>query len=182
MTNELAVPAWLAVVTLGGLLALVVVVASLVRSVRRARSHTDALLAAAAHDAEALREQLSGFEDELRAQQAAGAGAGRGRAPVAVVDDREYVITDLGTEQGPRVPARVVPAPMFADIVLRESVIKTAALAAGLRRALSPEVRNRIRFEMKREVKRSRKERRLLLKQARRDLEARQRASVEVPS
>lgn len=180
MTNELAVPAWVAVVTLVGLLALVVLVATLLRSVRRARSHTDALLAAAAHDAEALREQLTGIEDELRAQQAA--TSRRERSPVAVVDDREYVITDLGTEHGPRVPARVVPAPMFADIVLRESVIKTAALAAGLRRALSPEVRNRIRFEMKREVKRSRKERRLLLKQARRDLEARQRASVEVPS
>ncbi|NGZ99701.1 hypothetical protein G5V59_03030 [Nocardioides sp. W3-2-3] len=83
----------------------------------------------------------------------------RQRVPVAVVDDREYLITDLGQDRGPRTPARVVPAPLFADILVRESVIKTAALAAGLRRALSPEVRNRIRFEMKREVKRSRKQR-----------------------
>ena len=35
-----------------------------------------------------------------------------------------------------------------------------ASLAAGLRRALSPEVRDRIRFEMRREVKRARKQRR----------------------
>ena len=54
--------------------------------------------------------------------------------------------------------------------MLRESVIKTAALAAGLRRALLPEVRNRIRFEMKREVKRSRKERKMMIRSARRPL------------
>ena len=50
--------------------------------------------------------------------------------------------------------------------------------AAGLRRALAPEVRNRIRFEMKREVKRSRKQRKADMKQARREWEARQRAAI----
>ncbi|GAA1533805.1 hypothetical protein [Nocardioides humi] len=180
MTTALAVPDWLAVATILSLLVLVVAVLGLGRSLRRSRSHTEALLAAAAEDAEALREQLAGIEAELQERQEA---ALRGeRTPVASVDEREYVITDLGQEHGPRVPARVVPAPMFADILLRESVIKTAALAAGLRRALSPEVRNRIRFEMKREVKRSRKERKLMLRAARRDWEARQRAGVEVSS
>ncbi|GAA3542303.1 hypothetical protein [Nocardioides daeguensis] len=184
MTSDLAVPTWLVVLTLVAVVALAVAAYRLLRSVRQARGHTEALLAAAAQDAEALREQLAGIEAELQARPEA---AARGqRTPVAVVDDREYVITDLGQEQGPRVPARVVPAPMFADILLRESVIKTAALAAGLRRALSPEVRHRIRFEMKREVKRSRKERKLMLKAARRDLESRQRsalgADVEVTS
>lgn len=184
MTSELAVPTWLVVLTLVAAVALAVVAYRLSRSVRQARSHTEALLAAAAEDAEALREQLAGIEAQLQAGPEVAVGAQR--TPVAVVDDREYVITDLGQEQGPRVPARVVPAPMFADILLRESVIKTAALAAGLRRALSPEVRHRIRFEMKREVKRSRKERKLMLKAARRDLESRQRsalgADVEVTS
>ncbi|MCR1783066.1 hypothetical protein KVF89_11015 [Nocardioides carbamazepini] len=184
MTNELVVPAWLAALTAVAVLALAVAALRLSRSARQARSHTEALLAAAAQDADALREQLAGIEAELQERQEL-AGR-RERTPVAMVDDREYVITDLGQENGPRVPARVVPAPMFADILLRESVIKTAALAAGLRRALSPEVRNRIRFEMKREVKRSRKERRLVLKAARRDWEDRQRSAVrtdvEVPS
>lgn len=176
MTSDLAVPTWLVVLTLVAVVALAVAAYRLSRSVRQARSHTDALLAAAAQDADALREQLAGIEAELRARQET--TLRRERTPVAVVDDREYVITDLGQENGPRVPARVVPAPMFADILLRESVIKTAALAAGLRRALSPEVRHRIRFEMKREVKRSRKERRLMLKAARRDLESRQRSAL----
>ena len=76
------------------------------------------------------------------------------------------------------VPAR--QAPMFADIVLRETVMQAASLAAGLRRALTPEVRNRIRFEMRREVKRARKQRRADLRQARREWEARQRADVDL--
>ena len=69
---------------------------------------------------------------------------------------------------------------MFADIVLRETVMQAASLAAGLRRALSPEVRNRIRFEMRREVKRARKQRRADLREARREWEARQRAHVDL--
>ncbi len=180
MTTALAVPSWLAVVTLLVVVALLAAVVVLARSLRRSRRHTEELLAAAASDADALREQLAGLEVRLRTQSSA--VETRDRVPVAVVDEREYLITDLGQDRGPRTPARVVPAPLFADIVLRESVIKTAALAAGLRRALSPEVRNRIRFEMRREVKRSRKERKLMLKAARRDWEARQRAGVEVSS
>ena len=73
-----------------------------------------------------------------------------------------------------------VAAPLFADIVLRETVVQAAALAAGLRRALSPESRNRIRFEMRREVKRARKQRRADLREARREWEARQRAQVDL--
>lgn len=176
MTSLLVVPNVLAVLTLLLVLALVAAVARLDRSLRRSRQHTEELLAAAASDADALREELAGLELRLRTR--ATAVEVRDRVPVAVVDDREYLITDLGNQRGPKVPARVVPAPQFADILLRESVIKTAALAAGLRRALAPEIRNRIRFEMKREVKRSRKERRLMLRAARRDWESRQRAEV----
>jgi hypothetical protein len=180
VTNELAVPTWLAVATVVGLVALACVVVVLVVSVRRSRRRTEELLVTAAGDAEALREQLAAIEEQLRAQ--AEAAAVTERVPVAVVDGREYVITELGDEAGPRVPARVVPGPVFADILLRESVIRTASLAAGLRRALSPEVRHRIRFEMKREVKRARKQRKGDLRQARREWEARQRGGIEVPS
>ncbi|MEV5002041.1 hypothetical protein [Nocardioides sp. LML1-1-1.1] len=180
MTTHLVVPDLLAVVTLLALVVLVAAVLGLQRSLRRSRQQTEALLDAAASDADALREQLAGLEVRLRTQTTA--VETRDRVPVAVVDDREYLITDLGQDRGPRTPARVVPAPLFADILVRESVIKTAALAAGLRRALSPEVRNRIRFEMKREVKRSRKQRKLMLRAARRDWEARERAGVEVSS
>ena len=53
---------------------------------------------------------------------------------------------------------------------------QAASFAAGLRRALDPAHLNRIRFEMRRELKRARKQRRADARQARREYEARQRA------
>jgi hypothetical protein len=91
----------------------------------------------------------------------------------------EYVITRIG-EQEPEVaePAPTVPAPVFADLLLKESVVQTASLFQGLRRALAPETRNRIRFHMRQEVKRSRKQRRAELREIRREWAARQRAAM----
>ena len=71
-----------------------------------------------------------------------------------------------------------VPAPVFADLLLKETVVQTASLFHGLRRALSPETRNRIRFQMRQEVKRSRKQRRAELRAVRREWAARQRAAM----
>ncbi|TIC80359.1 hypothetical protein E8D34_16820 [Nocardioides sp. GY 10113] len=181
MTPDLSLPYWLAALALLALVGLALAVSVLARGIGRERRRTTELLAQAAADAEELRRQLVRIEEQLgaqtaRAERATRAAADGGQVP-AVADDREYLITALGQEH--REPAPVVPAPVFADIVLRESVIKTAALAAGLRRALSPEVRNRIRFEMRREVKRARKQRRTDLRQARREYEARQRAGME---
>jgi hypothetical protein len=53
-------------------------------------------------------------------------------------------------------------------VALGESLVKIASFGYGVRRALSAENRNRIAFEMRREVKRSRRKRRLDVKQARR--------------
>jgi hypothetical protein len=93
----------------------------------------------------------------------------------------EYLITGLGDEIAPEpgsgAPARV-DGPLFADTVLRETVVKAASLAHGVRRGLQPATRNRIRFEMRQEVRRSRKQRRADLKTARRDLHARQRRAM----
>lgn len=101
-------------------------------------------------------------------------------APEAAPEPTQYVITHLGEPRAePEVEAApALPAGQFADVVLRETVIKSASLFHGVRRALSPENRNRIRFEMRREVKRSRKQRRADLRQARREWEARQRAAM----
>ncbi len=65
---------------------------------------------------------------------------------------------------------------LFVDTLLRESVVKGAALTHGLRHALSPRVRHQIRFEMGLEVKRSRRQRRSDQKRAMREFRARQRA------
>jgi hypothetical protein len=91
----------------------------------------------------------------------------------------EYVITRVG-ESEPEVaePVATVPAPVFADLLLKETVVQTASLFQGLRRALSPETRNRIRFQMRQEVKRSRKQRRAEQREVRREWAARHRAAM----
>jgi hypothetical protein len=90
----------------------------------------------------------------------------------------EYVITRVGEPEPEPEPVPTVPAPVFADLLLKESVVQTASLFHGLRRALSPETRNRIRFQMRQEVKRSRKQRRTELREVRREWAARQRAAM----
>jgi hypothetical protein len=160
--QDLSVPVWVVVAIAAGLL---VVLAVLVVATLRARRRIARTLDAARAEADALRVQVEEIQRRLEERP-------------AVRDEREYVITRLGDEPESKEPAPKVPAPLFADMVLRESVVQAAALAAGLRRALSPESRNRIWFEMRREVKRARKQRRADLREARREWEARQRSRV----
>jgi hypothetical protein len=76
----------------------------------------------------------------------------------------EYVITTLATV--PATPSTSTAEPTavsgseFLSVAVGESLVRIVCLAHGVRRAVSAESRNRIRFEMRREVKRSRKQRR----------------------
>ena len=108
--------------------------------------------------------------------------AAHGDGPPADQPVAEFVITRVG-QAAPEVPPQAEPAPtlsapVFADIVLREGVVQAASLFQGLRRALAPETRNRIRFHVRQEVKRSRKQRRSELREVRREWAARQRAAM----
>ena len=94
----------------------------------------------------------------------------------------EYRITRVGqTDDHDAHDEGDVPEPVrleravFADVLLRESVIRLGSLGHGVRRALSAESRHRIRFEMKREIKRARKQRRAEQRVAYREWQARQR-------
>lgn len=166
MNQQWSAPAWVVVALVAGVLVTLLVLLLLVRATRRA-------LVLARDESRALAGRLDELEQRL------GAPAAPVPAPVpSVAADREYVITHLGEEPARASAAPVVPAPVFADLVLRESVVQAATLAAGLRRALSPETRHRIRFEMRREVKRARKQRRADLRAARRDLHDRERAAA----
>jgi hypothetical protein len=157
------------------LLALVVVLATAL--VRSRRATVAAVRQVTAHAAD-LQARL----DELERRWAAGE---RTRTPAGVggVPGPEFVITALGSagqlddEPAPAAPPQVGGA-LFADLVLRESVVKAASLAYGVRRALDPQTRNRIRFEMRREVKRARKERRAEVRAARRLVRGRARAAT----
>ena len=165
MDQRWSVPGWAVLATLVVLVLLVVVVL-------RVRARTATALEASRREAAALSERLDALERRPAAEHAR-------------VDGTEYVVTMLGRDDepdgsdDPAEPGPVVPAPLFADLVLREGVVQAASLAAGLRRALAPEMRHRIRFEMKREVKRARKQRRADLRQAKREFEARQRGEAE---
>ena len=123
--------------------------------------------------------RLRGRLDSLESRVAEPAPPAAPPAPaVPAVAEPEFVITRVGetVETGEAAePVPTVPAPVFADIVARESVIQAASLAAGLRRALSPETRHRIRFHVRQEVKRSRKQRKVELREVRREWAARQR-------
>ncbi|MBV9830574.1 MAG: hypothetical protein JOZ82_03200 [Marmoricola sp.] len=137
----------LIVAALLGLVILCLVLAVLARGRRRARRE----LAAARAETELLRARLEAVEERLETTSA------------ALVETRDaYLITDAGVERAePTVPDRVVLSATFG-----EPLVKIVALGHGVARALSPESRNRIRFEMRREVRRARKQRRRDMKQA----------------
>ena len=115
-----------------------------VRSLRRERSE--------------LATRLDDLAQQIVAREVA-------RAPqVAESTVAEFVITDIGNPapaREPNVADRVV-----LSATLGEPLVKAAAFGHGLRRALAPETRNRIFFEMRREVRRTRKERRREMRQA----------------
>jgi hypothetical protein len=158
--EDLLAPVALGAAVLLGLL-VVLSVLLILRAVRRDRARTALALAEARAEAAELRQRLDALSQQIE-------------APVHPTE--EYVITDIGTPVAEPLdtPTRI-EGRLFVDIVLRESLVKAASLGYGVRRALAPETRNRIRFEMKREVKRSRRQRRAELKQMRRSHQARQR-------
>ena len=81
-----------------------------------------------------------------------------------------YVVTRLDDPEQAASSDRRIDGSLFADLVLRETMVRSVSLAYGLGRAFSPEARNRIWFLMRQEVKRSRKQRRADLRAARRHL------------
>lgn len=142
--------------------------AALLFALLRERARTRAALESTRSEAAELRARI----DALAVQVAA-----------ARREPEEYVITHLGEdddldETDPTTEVARIDGRLFADLVLRETVVKAAALGHGVRRAMAPETRNRIRFEMRREVKRARKERRAELKRVRREMHDRQRAEA----
>ena len=145
-------------------LVLVVLLAVLV-SARRGRRRTEAALADSRAEITALRERL----DALTAQQAAPAPP----APRQRPDEPEFVITTAGAPRADEVDVSAPPpvdARQFASVAVGESLVRLVSLGYGVRRALSAENRNRIAFEMRREVRRSRKDRRRELRDLRRRL------------
>jgi hypothetical protein len=150
-----------------GVLALLALILAI--ALARTRSRTRRELDASHAETARLQAQIDAIERRLAAP------AVREHAV------EEYTITGLGTRLGTHDPDEPPPAidrALFADLVLRETVVRAASVAHGVRRALAPETRNRIRFEVRREIRRSRKQRKADLREARRDGESRRRAGM----
>ena len=176
MTNS-STPGWALVATLiavGVLVLISLLVVLLALGARRGARRR--LEEAEASEAE-LRERLEALEKRLAQPEI------RRRRRDEKAAEKEYVITSLGEDGEPaeveQVVQRTLTAPAFADAVFRETVVHGAALVHGVRRALSPEVRFKIRYEMHREVKRARKDRKSEMREALREYRARQRAAVD---
>jgi hypothetical protein len=155
---DLLLPAALALV--------VVLVLALLAVLLRDRARVRAELAATRAEAAELRDRIDALAQQVVASR---------REP------EEFVITHLGepeadaAQQGALTEDQRIDGRLFADLVLRETVVKAAALGHGVRRAMAPETRNRIRFEIKREVRRSRKARKEETRQVRREMQDRRR-------
>jgi len=143
-------------------------------TLRRQRAEAAGALAAIRAEQAAVERRLVALE----IQPEASAGL-PGAAPTRVTE-AEYVITRLGDSRDTEsIDALERPdARVFADLVLRESVVKAASFAHGVRRGLSGENRNRIRFEMRRELKRARKQRKADEREAVREWRAHQRTAI----
>lgn len=167
----------------GGALAMLVLVGLVALVRRRGRSRADLVeqLEAAQRESDDLRQRLDAATARLETAPAAAAAA----APVRRKPRREapeYLITDAGLAssllEGGVDPADQVAVPdrLVLSATVGAPLVKAAAFTHGVRRAMSAESRNRIWFEMRREVRASRKRRRRLLKDYQRAVRAEDRA------
>lgn len=148
-----------------GLLGAAAVVAVVLRRDRGVRAGLVAELAETRAESTELRSRLEELEQTARSRRA---------NPVLPA---EFLITDAGGARLPDREATSVPDGVVLSATLGEPLVRALALVHGVRRALSAESRNRIRFAMRQEVRRTRRRRRREMKDAWRRMQAELRAS-----
>ncbi len=108
----------------------------------------------------ALEERLARAEQRDRPGMELPPAPARELATTVAEDDSQALVpTPLGSDDDEASGVRV-DREMFWDLVLRESVVRAAALGHGLRAVLDPSTRNRVRFEVRQEIRRARRQRR----------------------
>jgi hypothetical protein len=152
------------VAALAGAAAMLLLVAVVLVATRSRRSRAD--LEAQLESARAENDHLRRRVDELT------------RPAVAAPEPADFVITHVG-EPEPAPESQAVPDRLVLSATLGVPLVKAAAFSHGVRRALSAESRNRIWFEMRREVRAARRQRRQLRKHLEREYRARLRASED---
>jgi hypothetical protein len=134
-------------VLIGCAAAVLLVLAGLLAMVLRSRAESRRELASALAETAELRRRLDALAEQLERTSV---------TPRERDAEAAYVITDAGQPHPePNVPDRVV-----LSATVGEPLVKVVSFGHGVRRALSAESRNRIWFEMRREVRASRKRRR----------------------
>ncbi|MEO7352616.1 MAG: hypothetical protein ABIR34_13950 [Marmoricola sp.] len=150
-------------VLIAGAVVVLIFLACVLAVVLRSRAESRRELVAAQAETAELHERLDRLAEVLERQS----------STMIRVDDPAYVITDAGEPaREPNVPDRVV-----LSATMGEPLVKAVAFGHGLRRALSAESRNKIWFEVRREVRRARKQRRREMKLAWRRMHAEDRAA-----
>jgi hypothetical protein len=129
---------------------------------RASRRELAASLSAAQSETAELRRRLDALSEQLERQS----------STMIRVDDPAFVITDAGAPE----LQRSVADSVVLSATVGEPLVKVVAFGHGIRRALSAESRNKIWFEMRREVRRARKQRRREMKVAWRRMQAEDRA------
>jgi type II secretory pathway component PulJ len=155
---------WLALAMVAAV-AVLALLAALAARAARGRRRLEESLAASREELLVLQRRLDAL-----AQQVPSSPPARRRSD----EETEYVITSAGADSANRtasdVPAVPVSAARYASLAVGESLVRLVSLGYGVRRAMSAENRNRIGFEVRREVRRARKQRRREEKQGRRYL------------
>jgi hypothetical protein len=152
-------------VLIGCIAVVLLVLLGLLGLVLRSRAESRRQLAAALAETAALSRRLDELSEQLERV------ADRDRAQA---EDAAYVITDAGAPRAePNVPDRLV-----LTATVGEPLVKVVSFGHGVRRALSAESRNRIWFEVRREVRRARKQRRREMKEAWRRMQAEERTAA----
>ena len=123
-----------------------------------------ALLVALAVTVVRGQRRMRALEERLaRAERTVEVAPDRAPVPVVTQDDDDDGEALVPTPLGPREddgPVTRVDREIFWDLFLRESVVRVAAVGHGVRAVLDPRTRNRIRFEVKQQIKSARKQRR----------------------
>jgi hypothetical protein len=172
---------WVFGVAVAAVLAATVTCLLAVRSSRHNRAELERQLAATRDDLAALTAQIEALTTEVvEARRVAD-------AQVSPTESAPFVITGVVAAHEEHVvqrEAQIVRAietsrPVWLPAKpVREALVKTVALGHGVRRALSPEKRDRIVLEMRAEVRRSRRQRKAEMKALRKYLRDRRRSAA----
>ncbi|HET7734833.1 MAG TPA: hypothetical protein VFK52_02565 [Nocardioidaceae bacterium] len=166
------------VVVAGAAAVLAVVAGALsTRAGRRTRAQLVEQLAAAQADVRALSERIEALSDDVA--EARRAAERRDAAPTVVTGLVLETEADVTPREAQLVQAIEAGRPQWVPAKpLRETLIRSVSLGHGVRRALGPDMRDRIMLEMRAEVRRSRRQRKAELKAVRKYLRDRRKSAA----